>query len=157
MIDSGIIYSVAIVIGLMLVGALSWVGVIAMGDWGSWWAALDSMPLQIAGTALVTILTVAYYVYGTYKYGTTLGKRPLGIFVLSYPDLKPITLRQSVLRCIGYLPSSILGVGYLMAAFHPEKRALHDLIAGTVSVIRRSDRASAPTAPQADGDFGSAR
>jgi uncharacterized RDD family membrane protein YckC len=49
----------------------------------------------------------------------------------------PISMKQSVIRSIGYAISYLpLAAGYLMAAFHPEKRALHDLLAGTVSISK---------------------
>ena len=46
-------------------------------------------------------------------------------------------MKQSVVRTVGYaLSYAPLGAGFLMAAIHPEKRALHDLIAGTVSITK---------------------
>ena len=48
----------------------------------------------------------------------------------------------SVPRALGrylaeMLSAAALGAGYLITPFHPERRALHDLVAGT-RVIRRS-------------------
>ncbi|MBD1382497.1 RDD family protein [Bacillus sp. IB182487] len=40
-------------------------------------------------------------------------------------------LRSLVKFFSTFLSTIILFIGYLMVAFHPEKRALHDLIAGT--------------------------
>jgi uncharacterized RDD family membrane protein YckC len=61
----------------------------------------------------------------------------LKIYVVDAKSFKPITLKQSVLRCMGYVVSGLPFLcGYLMAAFHPEKKALHDLIGGTVSIIK---------------------
>ena len=44
----------------------------------------------------------------------------------------PLPFGISVLRHLGsWISAVILGVGYLVAAFRSDKRALHDLIAGT--------------------------
>jgi len=104
-------------------------------------------PMIEQGVSVVVFLAVAlpYYVWGTYRYGTTLGKRPFRISVVNMADGGPITLRQSVVRCLGYVLSYLtLGCGFLMAAFHPQKRCLHDLIAGTVSVVKDKDGAALP-------------
>ena len=78
-----------------------------------------------------------YYVWGHFRYGTTLGKRLVGVFVVRTDSLEPITLKQSIGRFCAYAVSYLpVGCGYLMAAFHPQKRALHDLIAGTVCIKR---------------------
>ncbi len=93
--------------------------------------------LQIVNTGLYLVISFPYYVWGHYKYGTTLGKKPLKIYVVSAKDDQPITLKQSILRYFGYGASYIiLMTGFLMAAFHPRKQALHDLIAGTISIRR---------------------
>jgi uncharacterized RDD family membrane protein YckC len=43
---------------------------------------------------------------------------------------------------LGYTVSYlIIGCGFFMAAFHPQKKALHDLLAGTVSVVRNKAKA----------------
>jgi uncharacterized RDD family membrane protein YckC len=44
----------------------------------------------------------------------------------------PLSFGQAALRHLGsWLSAVILGIGYLVAAFRADKRALHDLIAGT--------------------------
>jgi uncharacterized RDD family membrane protein YckC len=49
----------------------------------------------------------------------------------------PISLKQSWIRCLSYTLSYLpMCAGFIMAAFQPEKRALHDLIAGTVSIVK---------------------
>jgi uncharacterized RDD family membrane protein YckC len=63
--------------------------------------------------------------------GATPGKMLFKIKVVQ-PDGSPITFGRAFLRYIGYFISSIiLGIGYIMAFFDNEKRALHDRIAGT--------------------------
>lgn len=49
-----------------------------------------------------------------------------------------LELGPAVLRYLGYFASTLLlGIGYLMVAFTPQKRGLHDYIAGTVVVRAR--------------------
>ena len=93
--------------------------------------------LQILNVGLYFCCAFPYYTWGHYRYGTTLGKRPFRIYVVNYKDQAPITVGQSIIRTLAYALSYLpFCTGYLMAAFHPEKRGLHDLVAGTVSVCK---------------------
>jgi uncharacterized RDD family membrane protein YckC len=67
--------------------------------------------------------------------GRTAGKWATGLRV-ERRDGKPLSFPRALLRhTVGYLASLLtLGVGFLLAAFNREGRALHDLIAGTVVV-----------------------
>jgi len=87
--------------------------------------------LALAQTA-VLILYVGYFVALTAgKHQGTYGKRSMGIYVRKR-DGGRVWIGHSLVRFVGYLISWIpLGLGYLMAAFHKKKLALHDLIAGT--------------------------
>ena len=97
----------------------------------------NGLLIQAFEMILFVILSTPYYVYGHYRYGTTVGKVIFKIRVYDYPSLGRITLKQSWMRFTGYGVSYLtLGVGFLIAAFHPEKRALHDLISKTVSLRR---------------------
>ncbi len=88
--------------------------------------------------AVVTIpLSVWYYCSFQTKHGQTVGKRFFSITVIDEHSGKYLSQKQAVLRLLGYLASYIvIGCGFLMAAFHPQKKGLHDIIAGTVSVRR---------------------
>jgi uncharacterized RDD family membrane protein YckC len=93
--------------------------------------------LQFILIGIRGFLSLGYFTWATYRYGTTLGKRLFHIQVVSVIDHSPVSLKQSLVRCLGYIVSYIpLGAGFLMVLFQPKKRALHDLIAGTVSIIR---------------------
>jgi uncharacterized RDD family membrane protein YckC len=67
--------------------------------------------------------------------GRTLGKWVAGLRV-ERRDGERLSLARSLLRhTLGYLASLLtLGLGFLLAAFNREGRALHDVIAGTVVV-----------------------
>jgi uncharacterized RDD family membrane protein YckC len=64
----------------------------------------------------------------------TLGKQALGLRVTGV-DGKPVSFGRGSGRFFGKILSSILLLGYLMAAFTAKKQALHDKMAGCV-VIR---------------------
>ncbi len=73
----------------------------------------------------------SYYVYFLSQKSATPGKMVMNLQVLT-----PSGLRIGVGRALGrffahYLSALILFIGYIMAAFDSEKRALHDYICGT--------------------------
>jgi uncharacterized RDD family membrane protein YckC len=62
---------------------------------------------------------------------TTIGKDAFGLIVNDLNG-KQLTLGKATLRVFGRVACNVTaGLGYLIAAFHPQKRGLHDLIAGT--------------------------
>ncbi|WP_372847074.1 RDD family protein [Pontiella sp.] len=91
----------------------------------AFWLAFAVMYLfQLAIPALYMIL-----MHG--KYGATLGKKAMGIKVVM-SDGSPISYGRATGRYFAYILSGlILYVGYIMAAFDDEKRALHDHICNT--------------------------
>ncbi len=101
--------------------------------------ALDSQmttmsvpPILALGPAAAVILYIVYFVALTAgKHQGTYGKRSMGLYVRKR-DGDRVWIGHSLVRYVGYFVSMIpLGLGYLMAAFHKRKLALHDLIAGT--------------------------
>lgn len=72
------------------------------------------------------------------EWQATPGKRLLGLRVARV-DGGAVNFWQAVLRQLGRLPCELtLGMGYLIALWTRRKQGLHDLIAGTVVVRRRS-------------------
>lgn len=66
----------------------------------------------------------------------TIGKRILGLKVVDDAG-RPIGFGRATGRHFAKIVSSmIFGIGYIMAAFTDKKRALHDMIAGTVVMKR---------------------
>jgi uncharacterized RDD family membrane protein YckC len=101
-----------------------------------------------ASSAFVTLssalsigLGVAYYVgqeSGVRQ--ATIGKRALGIIVTDMQGNRISTWR-AVGRYFGKILSAIiLLIGYLMAAFTEKKQALHDMMAGTLVVVKPTSR-----------------
>ena len=79
-----------------------------------------------------TLLFAALYVIGLHALeGQTLGKLLVGVRVVG-GDGTPPALGASVLRFFAYFVSLIpFGFGFFMAGLRADRRALHDLLAGT--------------------------
>ncbi|PYM31703.1 MAG: hypothetical protein DME15_16540 [Candidatus Rokuibacteriota bacterium] len=100
--------------------------------------------------SLFTLLFAAAYTTVLHAlFGQTLGKLVVGIRVLAGDGPPPFGV--SLLRFCAYFASvASFGAGYLMAALRRDKRALHDLIAGTrVERVPQTHEsaASAPAGP----------
>jgi len=126
------------------------------GEYAGFWmrlvsAIIDGIILNIAGYILGLVaggmalgllfgllLGVAYSVgFWVASNGQTPGKMALGIRVAT-ENGAPIDLGRGLLRYLGYWVSAfILLIGFIMIAFTPKKRGLHDYIAGTVVVKTR--------------------
>lgn len=82
---------------------------------------------------------MSYYLYFWGSKGATPGKRLLGLQVLVPGELGSTGIGQgrAFIRMIGYTIDTLtLGLGVLVMFGNPERRALHDYIAGTV-VVRK--------------------
>jgi uncharacterized RDD family membrane protein YckC len=144
--------------GLRLPGQLDYAGFwIRLGakliDWMIIWAAhmVVYVPLSLlmtpAGDWALLILTIStnlfqivlFAVYNTYfigRFGATIGKMAVGIRVVT-ADGDAVTYMRALGRYFAEILSGItLLIGYVMAGFDEEKRALHDRICST-RVIRR--------------------
>lgn len=92
--------------------------------------------VPILGALAGLVLPWVYYVY-CWSYdnpiglrGQTVGKKAMKIRVVM-DDGSNLTLQQAVIRCVGYLATGLtLGLGCLLA-LRPDRKALHDIIAGT--------------------------
>ena len=89
-------------------------------------------------SALIGIaLGVAYEVYFLTSHGATPGKMALGLRVIR-ADGGPILPMLALGRHFAmWVSAFILMIGYIMAAFDPEKRALHDRICETRVIYSR--------------------
>ena len=89
-------------------------------------------------SALIGIaLGAAYEVYFLSAQGATPGKMALGLRVIR-PDGGPISPMLALGRHFAlWISGIILMIGYIMAAFDPEKRALHDRICETRVIYSR--------------------
>ncbi|HAH06649.1 MAG TPA: hypothetical protein DCM05_09015 [Elusimicrobia bacterium] len=92
---------------------------------------LPSPLLQAIGLAF----PFAYHALLVGRWGQTAGKKLAGLAVVR-PDGSRVGYARALGRAAAYLASAATAlIGYAMAAFTPEKRALHDMIAGTRVVL----------------------
>jgi uncharacterized RDD family membrane protein YckC len=101
---------------------------------------------------LFTLLFTAAYATVLHTVaGQTIGKSLVGVRVVAL-DGAPLTAGPALLRYLAYYISVIpLGFGFLVAALRRDKRALHDLIAGSrverTAPRRRVIRRAVPVRP----------
>ncbi len=90
------------------------------------------LPALIFSTSVYFILGGIYFsVMESSRHQATVGKRLLGIKVTN-ANGQPIGLPQSVGRyCAASLSWISFNLGHALAAWTPERRALHDYVAGT--------------------------
>lgn len=82
----------------------------------------------------VSVLIVTILFWDKWR-GATPGKKLLHIKIVDAKTFKDISNKQAITRSLGYIPSTLLFLGgFLMVGLRKDKRALHDLLAGT-SVI----------------------
>ena len=87
--------------------------------------------------AISLAISGIYYTVMTAHFGATFGKMVFKLRVVKV-DGSRVGYGISLLRFIGSVLSGlILSIGYLMVAFRQDRRALHDLMAGTRVVFRR--------------------
>lgn len=99
---------------------------------------LEEMLMGLGGVYLIeTAVAAAYEGLFVSRFGATPGKMALDLKVVR-PDGGPVSLGRAVGRYFAKIVSGIiLMIGYIMAGFDDQKRALHDMICDT-RVIRVS-------------------
>ncbi len=126
-------------IPLMLMFGIGTMGMRGLGRGSG--ASLIFAPAMIAVLGISTLiglaLGVAYEVYFLSAYGATPGKMALGLRVIR-ADGGPISPILALGRYFAmWISAFILMIGYIMAGFDPEKRALHDRICETRVIYSR--------------------
>ena len=126
-------------LGSCLDGLVLWAVALLVAALGALFAGERLSPIQIAAAGVVFNLffNSAYFITLHGRTGQTVGKLILGVQVVSVEG-RPISYGVASVRWLGYLLSSMtLLIGYLLVAFRRDKRALHDLVAGTRVVYVR--------------------
>lgn len=110
---------------------------------------IDSVLLSILGAFLAAsgiysaqaLLFIFYFTLLHSLYGQTLGKKLLGLKVVStdhsHPQVTPVLLRETIGRVLNALP---FGAGYARALFAKDRKGFHDLIADTIVVQTKAIR-----------------
>ncbi|MBT2216362.1 RDD family protein [Virgibacillus dakarensis] len=88
-------------------------------------------------TANLIYVVIFVIIFTGSKFKGSLGKLICQIQVLNYRDMTQISLLKSIGRAFAYVISAIpLLIGFMMAGWNKEKKALHDIICGTRVVYR---------------------
>lgn len=82
------------------------------------------------------VLPVAYNTYFIGRFGATLGKMACRLRIVTPEGGKVSYMRALGRICAEIISYTILLIGYIMAAFDDEKRALHDRICSTRVVVK---------------------
>jgi uncharacterized RDD family membrane protein YckC len=97
----------------------------------------NSVFVNILVNVVSWALSIAYTTYFLGAHSATPGKMACGLRVVR-PDGERISYARACGRFFAEILSSItLGIGYIIAAFDDEKRALHDRICDT-RVVRKA-------------------
>lgn len=96
---------------------------------------LDRSPMAVGAIGLLLGIGALYHIYFGGITGQTLGKRMLGLRVISSRGTAPGAGRGMV-RFLALLVSMFpAGLGWLWCLFDRERRALHDHLAGTYVIV----------------------
>ena len=108
-----------------------------LGAFQSNWDPSPGFPVALVlGSLLQMAIAIAYETVMIGKYGATLGKMACKIKVVT-PDGGRVSYARALGRYFAKLLSwMICTIGYIIAAFDDEKRALHDRICNTRVVLR---------------------
>jgi len=117
--------------------------------WGP--GADGGAPAEGAVIAFTLLFAIVYTTTLHSMLGQTIGKAVVGVRVVAATDGTLLTVGPALLRHLAsFLSAFPVGFGYIMAGMRRDKRALHDLIAGSrVDWIprRRLTRRIAPRSP----------
>ena len=115
-----------------------------------WGASVEDSAVLHSMTTLFTLIFAGVYVTVLHAAtGQTIGKLVVRARVVLV-DGGPVPVGVALLRFFAYFVSCVtLGLGYLMAGLRSDKRALHDLIAGTRVERRLPERSAPPGEPAA--------
>jgi len=115
------------------------------------WLAADTDMLASYGVLdlfLSNVLPFILLVIFWRRWQATPGKLLLDCRVVDAQTLQPLTLKQAIIRALGYIVSALpLYLGFVWMAWDKRKQGLHDKLAGSV-VIQVADDYSEITLPQ---------
>ncbi|KOO49797.1 RDD family protein [Viridibacillus arvi] len=127
-IDSAVVMVATALIGVVLKVPKGVISEMIFGDE----LYLSTYPLY---SWILIIVGILYFVgLPATTWRGTVGKKVLGIEIVD-ANGDTISIFRSIIRNIARIFSGLLlCLGYIIAAFHPQKRALHDLVANTYVV-----------------------
>lgn len=100
--------------------------------------SVEMKSIMAGGCAVLWGVFAFYYIiHGWARRGGTPGLRLCGLRLLDYRHRLPIGYPRAILRLVALLVTVLtLGVGYLLIPFRRDRKALHDLLAGTLVIHR---------------------
>jgi uncharacterized RDD family membrane protein YckC len=126
---------------VLLITGVIWFGLLRIVSFG--WLDLIAPQLQtlimfalrvVIPIATVIVVVVGYFLFFFTVTGQTVGKRVLGLRLVSTNGDR-VTLRQAFVRLVGYAISAIpIYLGFLAMFFDSERRAWHDRLAHTAVI-----------------------
>jgi len=100
--------------------------------WGGSWLSTAGVFAFLATCAIVMFV---YLTTAVGLYGRTVGMRLFSLEIIDIENEDYPTLHQAAVSAAVYLLSLALGgIGFLTMPFNEEKRAVHDLVSGTIIV-----------------------
>jgi uncharacterized RDD family membrane protein YckC len=98
-------------------------------------AAQPNLGLTLVLWVIQIVVGISYETFMIGKYGATLGKMAARVHVVTAEGGRVSYLRAAGRYLAKLLSTATLLIGYIIAAFDSEKRALHDLICNTRVVL----------------------
>ncbi|UTA47272.1 RDD family protein [Simiduia sp. 21SJ11W-1] len=103
-----------------------------------WLAQLRMILMQMLAEYSILLVLYAYF---WVKYLGTPGKLLLGLQVVDAQTLGPLSVKQSMVRYLGYFVSSLVGcLGFIWVGIDARKQGFHDMMAGSLVIYRRAER-----------------
>ncbi len=100
---------------------------------------LEAMPVFDPLELIINIGFAILWIWFWVKKAATPGKMLFGLQILDAQTGNMLTVKQAILRYLGYIPSGIfLCLGYIWIGFDAKKQGWHDKIAKTVVVKKLS-------------------
>lgn len=99
--------------------------------------------MEVVSSFVGFFINAGYYVFMTYRYGATIGKKVLGIKVEG-KDGQVLDIGTVIVREVAgkFISTMLMGIGYLWIIFNKRKQSFHDKFAGTVVVIENRKKNS---------------
>ncbi len=92
--------------------------------------------IEVVASFVGFLLNAGYYIFTTYRYGATVGKKVFGLKVESVKEEK-LDIGTVIVREVAgkFISTMLAGLGYFWIIFDKKKQGFHDKLAGTVVVI----------------------
>gem|GEM_PF-779078 len=102
------------------------------------WALKIGFDIETVSSFAGFLINAGYYIFTTYYYGATVGKKVFGIQVVSTKDAK-MDIGSVIVREVAgkFLSTMFFGLGYIWIIFDKKNQGLHDKLASTAVVYKK--------------------